>query len=101
MKRRNFLLAATGLPFFTNGAFGKELFRVDGIQNEKVKHHLQDNSKPDFFYRPANAWVGDFIPLYDNGIFQLFYLLDWRDKENHGEGIYLISKPKKMIIQSV
>ena len=87
MKRRNFLQATTVLPFLTNGVFGKELFREDDIHHEKVIHHLQDNNKPDFFYRPANAWVGDFIPLYDNGIFQLFYLLDWRDKQNHGEGI--------------
>jgi beta-fructofuranosidase len=39
-----------------------------------------------FFYRPENAWAGDFIPLYAEGKFQLFYLLAWRDDENHGEG---------------
>lgn len=40
----------------------------------------------EFFYRPRNAWAADFIPFYANGEFQLFYLLDWRDKAGHGEG---------------
>ena len=39
-----------------------------------------------FFYKPENAWPADFIPFFDNGKFRLFYLLDWRDKEKHGEG---------------
>jgi beta-fructofuranosidase len=41
----------------------------------------------EFFYRPDGAWAGDFIPLYANGEFQLFYLHDWRDEAAHGEGI--------------
>ncbi len=40
----------------------------------------------EFFYRPQSAWVADFIPFYKDGVFHLFYLHDWRDKENHGEG---------------
>lgn len=40
----------------------------------------------EFFYRPAGAWAADFIPLYANGEFHLFYLHDWRNKEAHGEG---------------
>lgn len=40
----------------------------------------------DFFYRPQNAWAGDFIPLYAEGKYQLFYLLDWRNSEKYGEG---------------
>lgn len=40
----------------------------------------------EFFYRPADAWAGDFIPLFSDGKFQLFFLLDWRDREKHGEG---------------
>ena len=40
----------------------------------------------EFFYRPVDAWSLDFIPLYANGKFQLFYLLDWRDVAGHGEG---------------
>jgi len=38
------------------------------------------------FYRPENAWAGDFIPFYKNGTYHLFYLHDWRDHERHGEG---------------
>jgi beta-fructofuranosidase len=87
MERRKFLQATTMLPFFNNGVFGREVSKNDGIHSENIASAYRDADKPDFFYRPANAWVGDFIPLYDKGIFQLFYLLDWRDKPNHGEGI--------------
>ncbi len=38
------------------------------------------------FYKPEGAWAGDFIPFYDNGTYHLFYLLDWRDRQGHGEG---------------
>ena len=41
---------------------------------------------PEFFYRPAHAWAADFIPFFDGERFRLFYLLDWRDREGHGEG---------------
>ena len=30
------------------------------------------------WYKPANGWVGDPIPFYDNGTFYVFYLQDWR-----------------------
>ena len=38
------------------------------------------------FYQPASAWAGDFIPFFQDGIFHLFYLQDWRDPAGHGEG---------------
>jgi beta-fructofuranosidase len=38
------------------------------------------------FYKPADAWAADFIPLYSEGRFHLFYLLDWRNRQQHGEG---------------
>ena len=39
-----------------------------------------------FFYKPEDAWAADFIPFYKDGRYHLFYLLDWRDRERHGEG---------------
>lgn len=30
------------------------------------------------WFKPANGWVGDPIPYYDNGKFYIFYLQDWR-----------------------
>src|SRR5690349_24567887 len=87
MKRRNFLQATTMLPLFANGFFRRDLFAGDGIHFSNNIHRLPDTGKPDFFYRLPNAWVGDFIPSYDNGVFQLLYLVDWRDKQNHGECI--------------
>lgn len=38
------------------------------------------------FYKPDNAWAADAIPYYEDGVFHLFYLLDYRDIKNHGEG---------------
>lgn len=38
------------------------------------------------FYRPADAWVGDLIPYYDNGTYYAFYLHDPRSyKEQYAE----------------
>jgi beta-fructofuranosidase len=47
----------------------------------------------EFFYRPENAWAGDFIPFFKDNKFWLFYLHDWRNNEKYGEGMpwYLIS----------
>jgi beta-fructofuranosidase len=38
------------------------------------------------FYRPEGAWAADFIPFYREGRYHLFYLHDWRDPAQHGEG---------------
>lgn len=38
------------------------------------------------FYKPEGAWAADFIPLYAEGRYCLFYLLDWRNVTEHGEG---------------
>jgi len=47
------------------------------------------------FYRPENAWAADFIPYYNHidKTYYLYFLLDWRDNDNHGEGTpwYLIT----------
>src|ERR1700730_8879349 len=86
MKRRNFLQATTMIPFFTNTLLSRELIAESKIKNKNVRSQLDNKKEQDFFYKPANAWAADFIPLFDKGAFQLFYLLDWRDKENHGEG---------------
>ena len=84
MKRRNFLQATTVLPFFAEMVLENKSFANAGINKNVFNEHHANNR--DFFYKPAGAWAADFIPLYDNGSFQLFYLLDWRDIKNHGEG---------------
>jgi beta-fructofuranosidase len=93
MKRRRFLQASTMFPFLTNDLYNKELAGETGVYKENILHQYQQTNQRDFFYKPLGAWAADFIPLYANGEFQLFYLLDWRDKEKHGEGTpwYLIT----------
>jgi beta-fructofuranosidase len=39
-----------------------------------------------FFYKPADGWAADFIPFFHDGVFHLFYLKDYRDKDGRGEG---------------
>jgi beta-fructofuranosidase len=39
------------------------------------------------FYKPENAWAGDFIPFCKDGEFRLFYLHDWRNIDQFGEGV--------------
>jgi len=52
-----------------------------------AKNPAVEHNPAEFFYRPQDAWAGDFIPLYANGEFQLFYLHDWRNESAHGEGM--------------
>lgn len=37
--------------------------------------------KDDLFYKPENAWVGDLIPYYEDGVYYGFYLHDPRCRE--------------------
>ena len=37
-------------------------------------------------YKPEDGWAADFIPFYWQGEYHLFYLKDYRDIPNHGEG---------------
>jgi beta-fructofuranosidase len=39
-----------------------------------------------FFYKPAGAWAADFIPFHKDGRYRLFYLQDWRNPTEYGEG---------------
>lgn len=38
------------------------------------------------FYKPRGAWAADFIPFYWAGRFHLFFLKDFRDLAQYGEG---------------
>lgn len=38
------------------------------------------------YYKPSDAWAGDFIPFYWQGVYHLFYLKDYRDPKNRGRG---------------
>lgn len=41
-------------------------------------HQVDEKGAYTTWYKPANGWVGDPIPYYDNGKFYIFYLQDWR-----------------------
>lgn len=86
MKRRNFLRTTSFLPFVTNSLFARDFTEEKSIYKKNISTEFENGNQRDFFYKPINAWAADFIPLYAKGEFQLFYLLDWRDKEKHGEG---------------
>jgi len=82
MKRRKFIQAGSLLPFISTSLFAAT--RIPKLS--KPMSEIPSGSSNNFFYKPENAWAADFIPLYAEGEFQLFYLLDWRDREKHGEG---------------
>ncbi len=83
MRRRNFIQASGLFPFI-----GKSVFEASASPKESgpVPAVRPAAGGRDFFYKPENAWAADFIPLYADGAFQLFYLLDWRNEAEHGEG---------------
>ena len=80
MKRRHFLQISSLAPLLPVSAFARPKKNT-----AKINHESGDGTK-DFFYKPVDAWAADFIPLYAEGKFQLFFLLDWRDAAKHGEG---------------
>ncbi|MGN6438821.1 MAG: family 43 glycosylhydrolase [Agriterribacter sp.] len=82
MKRRDFMRASGMLPFM-----GHSLLQAASQPQPFVPGNMAGETGPrDFFYKPENAVAADFIPLYAEGKYQLFYLLDWRNAEKHGEG---------------
>src|SRR6476469_4961182 len=85
IKRREFIGTVSLASLLANVSTAKNLLRSDlpGINELPA---AESDGAPDFFYKPANAWAADFIPFYEDGTYHLFYLLDWRDAERHGEG---------------
>lgn len=47
---------------------------------------LREDSVTSLFYKPSGAWAADFIPYWEDGRFHLFYLHDWRNPTDYGEG---------------
>lgn len=43
--------------------------------------------RPEFFYQPEKQFCADFIPFYEDGVYHLFYLRDFRGDPEYGEGI--------------
>ena len=85
MKRRNFLRTSGMFPFIAGGLVKYLPGNTNAISPGKDVKNPPSNTR-DFFYKPENAWAADFIPMYAEGKFQLFYLLDWRNGEKYGEG---------------
>jgi beta-fructofuranosidase len=84
MLRRNFIRAGGLLPFVSKSILASGT--VPETAEAAAGTQRAADTGRDFFYRPQDAWAADFIPLYANGAFQLFYLLDWRNIPEHGEG---------------
>jgi beta-fructofuranosidase len=85
MLRRNFIRTGGLLPFVSKSILESGPVSKSEEQSAARAQPAADAGR-DFFYRPQDAWAADFIPLYANGAFQLFYLLDWRNIPEHGEG---------------
>src|SRR6185312_13684168 len=88
MKRRRFLSAITkaGVVLPAMHPFAAPIVHGTRHRKEKGLTVPGKEGQRDFFFRPADAWAADFIPLFSKGEFQLFYLHDFRDEKAHGEG---------------
>lgn len=87
MKRKDFLRASGIFPFIAGGMLKEIHGKPKGPRAVDTPKILGEGvANRSFFYRPENAWAADFIPMYAEGKFQLFYLLDWRNAEKYGEG---------------
>src|SRR5947208_2067500 len=73
MRRREFIKALGESALLT----GTKAAEMRGAQRVGTR---------EFFYRPADSWVGDIIPYYKDGKFRLFFLNLWRETAKHGEG---------------
>ena len=82
MERRKFLKATGLMPFMASSLFRANVFVSGPMSPARAPEEGRD-----FFYRPQDAWAADFIPLFYNGRYELFFLLDWRDTAKHGEGV--------------
>lgn len=80
MERRKFLKATGLIPFMSSAMFREKVLASGPISP------IPEEGR-DFFYRPQDAWAADFIPMFYNGRYELFFLLDWRDAPKHGEGV--------------
>jgi beta-fructofuranosidase len=91
MKRRQFVesLLASACTLGTRPLLASSLFGGKPGLTEDVGFPPAKETElvREFFYRPLGAHAGDFIPYYKDGRFHLFFLLDWRDKPGHGEGV--------------
>jgi len=89
MERRKFISttsqAAALMPLIPASSFFKRKSPVDTVLPE-ISLDTPHEFHRSLFYKPVNAWAGDFIPLFAKGAFQLFYLQDWRNREEFGEG---------------
>ncbi len=47
---------------------------------------MLESGRPGIFYRPTDGVAADFIPMFWDGAYHLFYLKDYRDVPNYGEG---------------
>lgn len=86
MERRKFIQAFGLTPFIGNLKFNHQANLNAEIAGKLKPTATQEQNTHDFFYKPTNGWAADFIPLYTKGKFELFYLLDFRNGEEHGEG---------------
>lgn len=93
MRRREFIESFLASAVAIGADSSMMRAHAEGLDPAKGRPPYESDEEPDvegsqrdFFFRPTDAWTGDFIPYYRDGRFHLFFLLDWRDKAGHGEG---------------
>ena len=92
MRRRQFIESVVASafafgtrPLLATPVLGRNIFSSGRLEHTGQRTNPAEAAR-EFFYRPDDAWAGDFIPYYSGDKFHLFFLLDWRDRAAHGEG---------------
>lgn len=87
MRRRQFLQSVTAAAALSMGRTPTLPALADplAMQSFNAGETIEGGGR-DFFYRPKNAWAGDFMPFYKDGRFRLFFSPSWRDPVHRPDG---------------
>lgn len=86
MRRRRFLQSVTAAALSVGQRSALGVIANSLAMPVSLGYPPTEEAVRDFFYRPKNAWAGDFIPFYKDGKFRLFFEPAWRDISHRPEG---------------
>jgi len=86
MRRRRFLQSVTAAALSVGQRSALGVIANSLAMPVAPGYKPTEEAARDFFYRPRNAWAGDFIPFYKDGKFRLFFEPAWRDISHRPEG---------------
>lgn len=62
-----------------------------GVDKTTTCQSGDENGRFDTFFKPPVGWFGDPFPYYENGMFYIYYLQDWRGTQPYMHPFHLIT----------